>query len=64
MLLPLLIIPMHIEPHRRHIFMTQDFLEAERVPAQLQIPNGKRMTENGWTDPFPGNSCTFFEPLE
>ncbi len=41
-----LVIHVHVVLHRGHVFMSQQFLEAERVVAQHQVTDGERMTEN------------------
>ena len=56
-----LIVHMHIELHRRHILMPKQILQAERIVAQNEVADRKRVTKNVWTDPFPRNSGSLFQ---
>ena len=65
-ILPLLflnvfIIHVHVQLHRCHIFMTQQFLQAEGVLAEFQVANGKGVTEDVWTDALARDARSFLE---
>ncbi len=47
-----LVVHVHVVLDRRHIFMAQQFLQAERVMAQHQVADGKRMPEDMRADAF------------
>ena len=61
LLLNVFIIHVHIELHRCHIFMSQQFLEAEGIFAEFEVANGKCVAEDVWTDTLARDPCSLLE---
>src|SRR5258708_5196599 len=56
-----LVIHAHIDLHRRHILMSEQFLQAEWIAPVDQITDRESMPQNVRTHPLAGNSGTVLE---
>src|SRR5579872_1229378 len=53
------IIHMHVVFYGRHIIVSQQFLQAERVVARHEVAHGEGMAQNVRTDAFAGDARAF-----
>lgn len=59
-----LVVHPHVDFDGRHIFVSEQFLQAERITTIDQVANGKGVSQNMRTDAFARNPGAFFEPLK